>query len=102
MVHLQTFAKHALTKTINTVGRFGALWIIYLSTYNSMNNKSVPPKKRRGITGYEQVRSVVAAFVGDWEAARDVQFNLPKTGVCSSILREMVEPVAVHQTARTV
>jgi hypothetical protein len=35
-------------------------------------------------TGYEQVRSVVAALVGDWEAARDVQLNLPETGVCSS------------------
>lgn len=37
-------------------------------------------------TGYEQVRSVVAALVGDWEAARDVQLNLPETGVCSSSL----------------
>jgi thioredoxin reductase len=37
-------------------------------------------------TGYEQVRSVVAALVGDWEAARDVQLNLPETGVCSSNL----------------
>ena len=35
-------------------------------------------------TGYEQVRSVVAGLVGDWEAARDVQLNLPETGVCSS------------------
>lgn len=35
-------------------------------------------------TGYEQVRSVVAALVGDYEAARDVQLNLPETGVCSS------------------
>ncbi len=37
-------------------------------------------------TGYEQVRSVVAALVGDWEAARDVQLNLPETGVCSTDL----------------
>jgi thioredoxin reductase len=37
-------------------------------------------------TGYEQVRSVVAALVGDWEAARDVQLNLPETGVCSTNL----------------
>jgi thioredoxin reductase len=37
-------------------------------------------------TGYEQVRSVVAALVGDWEAAQDVQLNLPETGVCSSDL----------------
>lgn len=34
-------------------------------------------------TGYEQVRSVVAGLVGDWEAARDVQLCLPETGVCS-------------------
>ena len=34
-------------------------------------------------TGYEQVRSVVAALAGDWEAARDVQLVLPETGVCS-------------------
>lgn len=35
-------------------------------------------------TGYEQARSVVAAVAGDWEAARDVQLDLPETGVCSS------------------
>ncbi len=35
-------------------------------------------------TGYEQVRSVVAALVGDMEAARDVQLCLPETGVCST------------------
>lgn len=33
-------------------------------------------------TGYEQVRSVVAALVGDWEAAAEVQLDLPETGVC--------------------
>lgn len=37
-------------------------------------------------TGYEQVRSVVAALTGDWEAARDVQLNLPETGVCNTDL----------------
>ena len=37
-------------------------------------------------TGYEQVRSVVAALAGDWHAARDVQLDLPETGVCSSNL----------------
>lgn len=36
------------------------------------------------LTGYEQVRSVAAALVGDWESARDVQLVLPETGVCSS------------------
>jgi thioredoxin reductase len=36
------------------------------------------------LTGYEQVRSVVAALVGDMEAARRVELTLPETGVCSS------------------
>jgi hypothetical protein len=35
------------------------------------------------LTGYEQVRSVAAALVGDWEAAREVRLELPETGVCS-------------------
>ncbi|MFC6023671.1 FAD-dependent oxidoreductase [Plantactinospora solaniradicis] len=35
-------------------------------------------------TGYEQARSVVAALRGDWTAARDVQLDLPETGVCNS------------------
>jgi hypothetical protein len=35
-------------------------------------------------TGYEQVRSVVAALAGDWDTARDVQLDLPETGVCNS------------------
>ncbi|WP_266168830.1 FAD-dependent oxidoreductase [Dyella subtropica] len=34
------------------------------------------------MTGYEQVRSVVAAIAGDWEAARRVELVLPETGVC--------------------
>lgn len=37
-------------------------------------------------TGHEQARSVVAALAGDWAAAREVQLNLPETGVCSSNL----------------
>ncbi len=36
------------------------------------------------LTGYEQARSVVAAIAGDWEAAREVQLELPETGVCVS------------------
>jgi hypothetical protein len=36
------------------------------------------------LTGYEQVRSVVAALVGDMEAARRVELTLPESGVCSS------------------
>ena len=35
-------------------------------------------------TGYEQVRSIVAAIDGDMEAARKVELDLPETGVCSS------------------
>ncbi|MFF2479783.1 NAD(P)-binding domain-containing protein [Paenibacillus sp. NPDC058071] len=34
-------------------------------------------------TGYEQVRSVVAALTGDWAAAERVELELPETGVCS-------------------
>jgi len=34
-------------------------------------------------TGYEQVRSIVAGFAGDIEAARNVELDLPETGVCS-------------------
>lgn len=35
-------------------------------------------------TGFEQVRSVVAAIAGDFEAADRVELNLPETGVCST------------------
>ena len=34
-------------------------------------------------TGYEQVRSIVAAIDGDTEAALSVELDLPETGVCS-------------------
>ncbi|RZU53313.1 pyridine nucleotide-disulfide oxidoreductase [Krasilnikovia cinnamomea] len=37
-------------------------------------------------TGYEQARSIAAALAGDWIAARDVQLELPETGVCSTNL----------------
>ncbi|MHC8304254.1 FAD-dependent oxidoreductase [Pseudomonas sp. PB3P13] len=36
------------------------------------------------MTGYEQVRSVVAALAGDWDAAKRVELVLPKTGICNS------------------
>ncbi len=36
------------------------------------------------LTGYEQVRSIVAALVGDWDAARHVELELPETDVCST------------------
>ena len=35
------------------------------------------------LTGYEQVRSVVAAIAGDNKAADNVELVLPETGVCS-------------------
>ena len=34
------------------------------------------------LTGYEQVRSVVAELAGDHEAAARVELTLPDTGVC--------------------
>lgn len=36
------------------------------------------------LTGYEQVRSVVAAIAGDMASADDVQLVLPETGVCTA------------------
>jgi hypothetical protein len=45
-------------------------------------------------TGYEQVRSVVAALAGDWQAARQVDLVLPETGVCSSGITPAAEPAA--------
>ena len=36
------------------------------------------------LTGYEQVRSVVADIAGDTHAAREVRLVLPETGVCSA------------------
>lgn len=35
-------------------------------------------------TGFEQVRSVVAAIAGDFEAADRVELELPETGVCGT------------------
>lgn len=53
-------------------------------------------------TGYEQVRSIAAALCGDWEAARDVQLNLPETGVCVTDYAAddlCCSPVAAEQPA---
>ncbi|MCZ4280422.1 NAD(P)-binding domain-containing protein [Kiloniella laminariae] len=36
------------------------------------------------LTGYEQVRSILAEIAGDKEAAARVELRLPETGVCSS------------------
>jgi thioredoxin reductase len=46
------------------------------------------------LTGYEQVRSVVAAIAGDWDAARRVELVLPETGVCNTQFAEEDAPVA--------
>ena len=35
------------------------------------------------LTGYEQVRSIVAEIAGDHEASARVELVLPETGVCS-------------------
>jgi thioredoxin reductase len=45
------------------------------------------------MTGYEQVRSVVAAIAGDREAAERVELALPETGVCggSGVFDEPVQ-----------
>jgi len=47
------------------------------------------------LTGYEQVRSVVCALIGDWDGARNVQLALPETGVCR--LDAAYEPAGVRQ-----
>ncbi|MGM1059031.1 FAD-dependent oxidoreductase [Saccharothrix sp. Mg75] len=45
------------------------------------------------LTGYEQVRSVVAEIAGDHESARKVELVLPKTGVCGgSGVFDVAEP----------
>jgi thioredoxin reductase len=49
-------------------------------------------------TGYEQVRSIVAALAGDWAAARQVHLDLPEPGVCSTTLgaRSMMADAAAR------
>lgn len=49
-------------------------------------------------TGYEQVRSVVAALAGDPAAADDVQLDLPQTGVCSVSFGDEKPGTAVDST----
>ena len=44
------------------------------------------------LTGYEQVRSVVAQIAGDHEAAARVGLELPETGVCSTSAPSPREP----------
>lgn len=45
------------------------------------------------VTGYEQVRSVVADIAGDRDGAREVRLVLPETGVCSGV--PLTDPEAV-------
>jgi thioredoxin reductase len=44
-------------------------------------------------TGYEQVRSVVAHLTGNFQAAQNVELELPETGVCSINLSPSGEQV---------
>lgn len=46
------------------------------------------------MTGYEQVRSIVADIAGDKEAAERVELVLPETGVCSRSLTVLSESEA--------
>ena len=46
------------------------------------------------VTGYEQVRSIVADIAGDGEAAERVELVLPETGVCSRPLTTTTESSA--------
>jgi thioredoxin reductase len=41
------------------------------------------------LTGYEQVRSIVAHLAGDQAAANDVRLILPETGICHATLEEV-------------
>jgi hypothetical protein len=43
------------------------------------------------MTGYEQVRSIIADIAGDKEAAERVELVLPETGVCSRPLTNGAE-----------
>jgi thioredoxin reductase len=50
-------------------------------------------------TGYEQVRSVVAALAGDLDAASRVELVLPEAGACSLTSRPPAEPVPAPAAA---
>ncbi|PZF84280.1 FAD-dependent oxidoreductase [Jiangella anatolica] len=53
------------------------------------------------LTGYEQVRSIAAAFAGDHAAAERVELTLPETGVCGgSGGSGCCEPELIQLTAR--
>lgn len=50
-------------------------------------------------TGYEQVRSIVAAIAGDQEAAERVELVLPETGVCSADIGSSCDAPSVGAVA---
>ena len=52
-------------------------------------------------TGYEQVRSVVAALAGDLAAADEVRLDLPETGVCNTrgALQQAARPCCTVKAA---
>ena len=50
-------------------------------------------------TGFEQTRSIVAALAGDWTAARNVELDLPETGVCSTDLPDDTDQAAARGLA---
>jgi thioredoxin reductase len=55
-------------------------------------------------TGYEQVRSIVAALAGDHVAAARVELCLPETGVCNGLapqVREVGQPTWISGPAKT-
>ncbi|TWU66677.1 FAD-dependent oxidoreductase [Crateriforma conspicua] len=52
------------------------------------------------VTGYEQVRSIVAELSGDHEAARNVELVLPATGVCSLDLCEQEDDCGPAESCR--
>ena len=53
------------------------------------------------MTGYEQVRSIIADIAGDREAAERVELVLPETGVCSRPLTAASESQALLRRAGT-
>ncbi|MFC5528252.1 NAD(P)-binding domain-containing protein [Cohnella yongneupensis] len=52
-------------------------------------------------TGYEQVRSIVAALSGDWESATNIELDLPETGVCSVDLQNYCESGTSNNSVAT-
>jgi thioredoxin reductase len=55
-------------------------------------------------TGYEQVRSIVAALVGDMESAAKVELELPETGVCGIVVGggdSCCEPIQVKEKSNS-